>query len=144
LEGSDPKWRRRLELVDLPQGVADGVEQTLMWNVGDVRFGVVATGTPFWEWLAGKGFIHVWTYEKTSGATDAVLESMLRNDSVDVVLFDYVFPRSGHAVWSTIGVKIVVWYRGTSNICLPLGWKLHSILVWHSEIGGVTDGVFHV
>jgi hypothetical protein len=91
LERPDAKWRQRLELQELPKVVADGVEQSFNWSVRDVHFGVVSMGTPFWQWLAGRGFIHVWT----SGTMDAVLESKLREDSVDVVLFDYVFPTVG-------------------------------------------------
>jgi hypothetical protein len=140
LERPNAKRRRRLELQELPKGVADGVEQSLNWSKGDVHFGVVSMGTPIWQWLADRGFIHVWT----SGMTDAVLESKLWEDSVDVVLFDYVFPRSGHAVWSAKGVKLVVWSQGPSNIRFPVGWILQSLSVQHSELGGVTDGVFHI
>ena len=125
---------------ELPEGVADGVEQSINWRAGDVRFGVVTSGTPFWEWLAGRGFIHVWT----SGTTEVELESKLGKDSVDVVMFEHVFPRHGHAVWSAAGVKLVVWSRGPSNVRLPVGWTLQSLTVQHSELGGVTDGVFHV
>jgi len=60
------------------------------------------------------------------------------------VMFEHVFPRHGHAVWSAAGVKLVVWSRGPSNVRLPVGWTLHSLTVQHSELGGVTDGVFHV
>ena len=77
MEEPDSKRRRRLESAELPAGVADGVVQTLSWNDADIRFGVVCSGTPFWQWSAGRGFLHVWTCDVSGGMAPAVLESKL-------------------------------------------------------------------
>jgi hypothetical protein len=110
LEEPDSKRRRRLESAELPTGVADGVVQTLTWNNVDVWFGVVCSGTPFWQWSAGRSFLHVWTCDISGGMAAAVLESKLNEDSVDAIFIESKCFGCGHAVWSVPGLKIIVWY----------------------------------
>jgi hypothetical protein len=56
--------RRRLEEGELPEGVRDGVVDCIDRRPCGVYFGVVAGGgTPFWEWLEGRGLVHAWTVE---------------------------------------------------------------------------------
>jgi hypothetical protein len=106
LEEPVSKRRRRLESAELPTGVADGVVQMLTWNNVDVRFGVVCSGTPFWQWSAGRGFLHVWTCAILGGMAPAVLEAKLNEDSIDAILFEYRCFGCGHAVWSVPGLKL--------------------------------------
>ena len=70
---------------------------------------------------------------------------MLAADPVGVVFFEYIFPRAGHSIWSNPGVKLVVWDRGPKPFSTPpVGWRVQTLSFRHPELGGVTDGVFHV
>jgi hypothetical protein len=67
----------------------------------------------------------------------AVLELTLNEDSIDTIFIECKWFGCGHAVWSVPGLKIIVWYQG-KKVCPPSGWTLHSLLVWHSDVGGVS------
>lgn len=120
----ETKRRRLLGPAECPLGVKDCVEDRLRHREGKVRFGVIvgAGGTPFWRWMDGNGFSHVWTAQASSE-----IAAKLLSDPVDVVLFDYVFPRRGHPVWTASGLQVVVWHRsGVTDAETPSGWVVET------------------
>jgi hypothetical protein len=93
-----------LEDEELPLGVADGVADSLKLAAREVcHYGVIGSRTPFWDWMTGREFVHVWSIEGTAG-----LQSIDGYGPVDAVFFEYAFPRIGHVVWTTPGLKLVV------------------------------------
>eukprot|EP00978_Attheya_sp_CCMP212_P004912 scaffold10756_cov62-Attheya_sp.AAC.2 len=73
---------------------------------GKLRIGVVAKGTPFWEWLIPRLGIHAWTWK--AGSKES-LGDKLERELVDVVLFDKVVPQTSSPVWNSPRVKCVMW-----------------------------------
>lgn len=62
LEQKTKRWRL-LGPAECPLGVKDCVEDHLHHREEKIRFRVIAGagGTPFWKWVDGSGFSHVWT-----------------------------------------------------------------------------------
>jgi hypothetical protein len=104
-----------------------------------MKYGVISSGakTAFWVWLTGGGLIHVWT-----GSESMDIAKKLHLMLVDVVLLDHMHPGPRHPVWSAARVQVMVWKMGPSNPTVPKGWKGHDVLLWHLELGGVTNGMF--
>ena len=103
----EAKRRRLLGSEECPAGVRDCVEDRLRQREGRIRFGVIigTGGVPFWGWIDGNGFRHAWTAQTLSG-----IGTKLLSDPVDVIFFDYVFPRRNHPVWTAGGLQAVVWH----------------------------------
>jgi hypothetical protein len=110
----------------------------------NLSYGVVLGEVPFWEWMSGKqGLTHAWT----ACRAPAIVAKMLLKTPVDVVMFDQGGPRQEHPVWTSILVQAVVWSRdgrGQHNMKAPDGWATHLLFYHHQELGGMTDGAFHV
>jgi hypothetical protein len=74
----------------------------------------------------------------------AGLQSIDNYGPVDAVFFEYIFPWIGHIVWTTPGVKLVVWSRGPSLFRIP-NWERASLSIQHASLARrATDGTFHV
>jgi hypothetical protein len=126
---------------------------------------VVASRRPYWEWVIGRFGVLAWTWMdkgdgrwshpkgakvvRPVGATSVEMNrkqfsSLLVSDEVDVVLFDEIAPRVNDPVWNSASVKLVIWSGGTKEHGPPESWSLVHWKVAHSELGGVTNGVFHM
>ena len=73
----------------------------------EIWFGVIVGtgGTPFWGWVDGNGFSHVWTAQASSE-----IVAKLLSDPIDVIFFVFVFPWRSHPVWTAGGLQVVVWH----------------------------------
>jgi hypothetical protein len=50
-----------------------------------------------------------------------------------------------HPVWDCLGLHIVTWFgRNKQHFCPPGHWTLHTTIIQHKELRGVTDGVHQV
>ena len=71
------------------------------------------------------------------------LGELLAKEPVDIVLFDGCKPGVNNSVWACPEIEYVVWfYKNSSRCTLPSGWKLESRSLSHTELGGVTNGIF--
>ena len=80
-----------------------------------------------------------WTFtsEKSVG-------ELLREQPVEVVLYEEGRPRSQDLVWSSASVKVVVWFRARGPADSICGWSCRTHVIDHRQVGGVTDGHFVV
>ena len=151
--------RRRLESEALGHGVREAIYEEIEVGRKTTRFGVVANGTPFWEWAVPAGGRLAWVWGANLGDQLACRERLgkdvwLEGDAnlgdlppVDVVLFEGAGPGSTHAVWTDLKtVNAIVWFGGNRR-CRPPSASLHSgLLRWvvdrtalhHGALGGVT------
>jgi hypothetical protein len=140
------------------EGIIKGVR-------GQTKFGIIADGEPFWQWGIGRSGTLVWTVMRAKQGEDEQpwehpvgtqvlrveerrdeIEALTRVSPVDVVLFEGIAPGLLHPVWSDSEVKLIAWFsvgtRGGSRT--PRDWTTQHIVLRHNELGGVTDGVFHI
>ena len=142
---------------DLPTGVAEAVSQVICGTrCPGARVGVVAKRYPFWNWCLEAFGRHCWTaIREVSGPKpdDDValiplerkpLGELLREQPVEVLLFEDGFPRRWDDVWTAESVKAVVWFQGRKRHDEEDDWRCEVHKLSHHELGGVTDGVFHV
>jgi hypothetical protein len=54
--------RRRLDKSELAEAVADCVEGYVRVLKGSARIGIVAEGSPFWQWAIGRFGVLTWTW----------------------------------------------------------------------------------
>eukprot|EP00978_Attheya_sp_CCMP212_P038957 scaffold198227_cov75-Attheya_sp.AAC.4 len=105
----------------------------LLRRNGKFRIGVVAKGTPFWEWLTPRLGTYTWTWQ--SGSKESLKEK-LESEPVDVVLFDKLAPSSAHPVWNDPTVKFVMWEAWGSldiGIVEDKGWTLGNSAYNHES-----------
>eukprot|EP00978_Attheya_sp_CCMP212_P008743 scaffold20529_cov53-Attheya_sp.AAC.4 len=115
-------------------------EKAVSKKKGKFRIGVVAKGTPFWEWLTPRLGTHSWTWN--SGDKKKTLRDMLQEDPVDVVLFDKIAPSTSSPVWNDPNVKFVMWeVWGSLDVGLveDKGWTLGNAAYNHEKLGGLTN-----
>jgi len=87
--------------------VKDCVEDRLHHREGQIRFRVIVGtgGIPFWGWIDGNGFSHVWTAQTLSE-----IGTKLLSDPIDIMFFDYMFLWRNHPVWTAGRLQVVVWH----------------------------------
>jgi hypothetical protein len=128
------------------------------------RLGIVAEGSPFWQWAIETLVILTWTWlanddgywahpheanvrrpisnDKTT--SEEKLRALLESDKVNEVLFDKVAPRANQPVWSSSSIKVAIWLAGTKDHGPPDGWIVEHWVIDHAVFGGVSRGQFHV
>ena len=155
--------RRRLEGAALGVGVREAIYEEIVMGRKAVRFGVVTSGTPYWEWAIPAGGVLCWIWGSSLGEHNrhrfgkdmwpAEVTGLDAMEPVDVVLFEGPGPRPTHAVW-TLGrtsPKTIAWFDGNRR-CRPpcptatpaeashvVAWSLERLVLRHAALGGVTS-----
>ncbi len=154
--------RRRLEGAALGVGVREAIYEEIVMGRKEVRFGVVTSGTPYWEWAVPAGGVLGWIWGSSLGEHNrhrfgkdmwpAEVTGLDEMDPVDIVLFEGAGPRPTHAVW-TLGrtsLKTIAWFDGNRR-CRPpcplatpaashvVAWSLERLVLRHAALGGVTS-----
>jgi hypothetical protein len=146
---------------DLPEGVA-GAVVTPVWGIPQglgsleykLRFGVICDAHPVWGWSRPLMRDKLsWVASKQS--VSKAFRSTLGNDAewhegdvstalatgVDVILFEISNgPGPSHPLWDCRGLSVVVWFSNKSRFRPPSHWTLRTTRIWHTDLGGVTDG----
>jgi hypothetical protein len=119
---------------DLPEGVRDGVVDRIDRRVRKVWYGMGSQwDTPFWEWMAGQGLEHMWSVNRK-----------LKHEPIDVLFFDCIFSGGNSILWEAPHLKGMVWDRARRMGPPPPRWEVETLCFSHHELGGVTDGTFHI
>lgn len=125
-------------------GVKEGVVDQVDKRTAEVRYGVLARRTPFWDWMTGRGLRHMWTTKVQAANRTNVIVDQLRRVPIDVLFLEDEVSGEVLTAASQSELKAMVWYRGRSPRAPPAGWSIQTITLQHSELGGVTNGRHHV
>ena len=164
---SNPLSKRKLDIVELPHGVAGAIRGVVERDRGGKPsyFGVVTdpTTAPWWLGVAeGLRAAPSWVLGASVGksvdwgeATRSVAyldtwgEVRSAPNQAATVFFETSGPVLSSAVWALLGVTTVVWTiqssRERSEFRLPeemeASWMVRTLKISHATLGGVTNQV---
>lgn len=125
----------------------------LLLEKEDLKFGLVSKGWPCWHWFIGTKGSCRWIRGDSKPLGVDVGQKFYDEttplgslEDVEVMLFQGHVPSKSHAVWGNPKVRVVCWYgpRSRYEKVLSVGWKFVGVKMSHAELGGVSDGIFHV
>ena len=138
------------------KGVREQITNCVNTSRRELSIGFVVKGTPAWfifvgnlgrvEWIAGnRDVVGRLTEDPPWRQTRSrdELGQLLRDDPVELVIFEGCRISRHHPVWGVAEVAAILWISsGQRKSAAPDGWSMRRELVQHERIGGVTNGVF--